>query len=319
MNPQVDIHPAAEMYPSRQINGCRIYGPHVAFQTFTPPQGSEVFLAGIPPNFSHWELLKICQKGGVVFKLRVMVTRTNDNKGYAFVSYLDPECAARAKPILNGYHLIKDGKFLGHLRATDSNDHRTLMLLGCSTNVTTEEVEDLFRKLTTDLVSVSRDFGMGQARPVFFLTFGSNRSATLVKKIDLVTPPLWGHFIRLSWQPYSNKDHVCQCLRLKREQQFFRQMLLELPVLQQDPANPVGNEEKSTCENTLLNPPVGGPQGNSCSLEKSLGLAMQSLATLGLISDENPLPGQSASSLQGGPVREGFGDILPSEQKGMRF
>lgn len=100
-------------YPARQINGCRYYGPLEEFKMYTPPQGSEVFIARIPHEFQHEELFQICSRVGRVYDLRLMITFMKANKGYAFVRYFSPSIAEKAIEYIHGYRLSRSGIYQG--------------------------------------------------------------------------------------------------------------------------------------------------------------------------------------------------------------
>ncbi|XP_054285227.1 RNA-binding protein 47-like [Macrosteles quadrilineatus] len=346
MDSPSDVPSAAERFPSRQINGCRLYGPNEAFKAFSPRHGSELFLARIPTEFSHRELLRICEEAGVVFELRVMVDFLNVNKGYGFVKYLTPDSAVRAIKALNGYRLIQDGKYLGHLVATSSSDHRTLMLTGCSATVTTEDVELVFRKLDNELVSVTKDFERGMTSPVFYLTFSSHRSAAIAKKctIEQLAPSCWGHWVRLNWQPNEEVAKRVQYKLLRKELRGmnFRQ---SQGVLQQVPTNAiaygVGNMQLqagfSPLGATNFSTPsqlVGNIQNIWCegaagpSHQQDLAAAAgpsschsNVLLQVPGVPDENSLPAQSTPSPSGygRPIRGRMDDPTPNKCNSLRF
>lgn len=122
-----------------QINGCRHFTLPNEDLEYTPPNGSELFVARIPPDFSHKLLIQIFLFAGRLYDVRLMITFLRENKGFAFVRYFSPEEAASAVKILNGFQVVKGRR----LAAMFSTDHRTLRLKGCFPGVTRDEVENV--------------------------------------------------------------------------------------------------------------------------------------------------------------------------------
>ncbi|XP_011004100.1 PREDICTED: heterogeneous nuclear ribonucleoprotein R-like isoform X1 [Populus euphratica] len=67
-----------------------------------PPHGSEVYLGGIPPGASEWDLKEFCESIGEVTEVRIMKGKdSSESKGYAFVSFRTKELASKAIEELN--------------------------------------------------------------------------------------------------------------------------------------------------------------------------------------------------------------------------
>ncbi|XP_023513235.1 heterogeneous nuclear ribonucleoprotein Q-like [Cucurbita pepo subsp. pepo] len=67
-----------------------------------PPHGSEVYVGGIPHDSSEEDLRQFCEPIGEVTEVRVMRSKeSNENKGFAFVTYRSVELASKAIDELN--------------------------------------------------------------------------------------------------------------------------------------------------------------------------------------------------------------------------
>ncbi|GKV34941.1 hypothetical protein SLEP1_g43271 [Rubroshorea leprosula] len=67
-----------------------------------PPHGSEVYTGGIPHDVSEEDLRRFCESVGEVTEVRVMKGKdSNENKGFAFVTFRSVELASKAIDELN--------------------------------------------------------------------------------------------------------------------------------------------------------------------------------------------------------------------------
>ncbi|KAL3623419.1 hypothetical protein CASFOL_032235 [Castilleja foliolosa] len=71
-----------------------------------PPHGSEVYLGGLSSDTSEDDLKHFCESIGEVTEVRIMKGKdSNENKGYAFVTYRTKELASKAIKELNSTEL----------------------------------------------------------------------------------------------------------------------------------------------------------------------------------------------------------------------
>lgn len=62
-----------------------------------PPQGSEVFVGGLPRDTTEEDLRELCEPLGEIFEVRLMKDKeTKENKGFAFVTFTAKDVAQRA-------------------------------------------------------------------------------------------------------------------------------------------------------------------------------------------------------------------------------
>ncbi|KAI4373592.1 hypothetical protein MLD38_011703 [Melastoma candidum] len=67
-----------------------------------PPHGSEVYIGGIPHDAQEEELKTFCESIGEVVEVRIMKAKdSNENKGFAFVTFKNVELATEAMEKLN--------------------------------------------------------------------------------------------------------------------------------------------------------------------------------------------------------------------------
>lgn len=67
-----------------------------------PPHGSEVYFGGIPLDLSENDLKQFCESVGEVTEVRIMKGKgSNENKGFAFVTFRSLELASKAVSELN--------------------------------------------------------------------------------------------------------------------------------------------------------------------------------------------------------------------------
>ncbi|KAF0930952.1 hypothetical protein E2562_038362 [Oryza meyeriana var. granulata] len=62
-----------------------------------PPQGSEVFIGGLPRDTTEEDLRELCESFGEIYEVRLMKDKeTKENKGFAFVNFTAKDGAQRA-------------------------------------------------------------------------------------------------------------------------------------------------------------------------------------------------------------------------------
>uniref|UniRef100_A0A0E0B7K2 RRM domain-containing protein n=1 Tax=Oryza glumipatula TaxID=40148 RepID=A0A0E0B7K2_9ORYZ len=62
-----------------------------------PPQGSEVFIGGLPRDTTEEDLRELCDSFGEIYEVRLMKDKeTKENKGFAFVNFTAKDAAQRA-------------------------------------------------------------------------------------------------------------------------------------------------------------------------------------------------------------------------------
>lgn len=98
--------------------------------------GSEVFVGRLPRDCYEDELQPIFEDIGRIYEIRMMMNFTGFNRGFAFVTYRNPETAWDAVKILNNFE-IRPGHKIG---VSKSVDNCRLYVGGISPEVTREDV-----------------------------------------------------------------------------------------------------------------------------------------------------------------------------------
>ncbi|CAD6246445.1 unnamed protein product [Miscanthus lutarioriparius] len=62
-----------------------------------PPHGSQVFIGGLPRDITEDDLRELCEPLGEIYEVRLTKDKdTNENKGFAFVTFIDKDAAQSA-------------------------------------------------------------------------------------------------------------------------------------------------------------------------------------------------------------------------------
>ena len=96
--------------PTRQENGQRYLGPPVDWSGQVPVN-SEVFISKLPADCFEDEIYDFCSQAGKIYLLRLMINFENENRGFCFVTYSEPNEANSAvttlpqKPLRRGLYV----------------------------------------------------------------------------------------------------------------------------------------------------------------------------------------------------------------------
>ncbi|KAL6585468.1 hypothetical protein OROMI_002112 [Orobanche minor] len=115
-----------------------------------PPHGSEVYLGGISPNTSEDDLKHFCESVGEVTEVRIMKGKdSNENKGYAFVTFRTKELASKAIKELNSTEL--KGK---KLKCSSSQAKHKLFIGNVPRNWEEDDMKKVVNKVGPGVVAV---------------------------------------------------------------------------------------------------------------------------------------------------------------------
>ncbi|KAH9766961.1 Heterogeneous nuclear ribonucleoprotein Q [Citrus sinensis] len=154
-----------------------------------PPNGSEVFIGGLPKDASEEDLRDLCEPIGDVFEVRLMKDKeSGESKGFAFVSFRSKEFAKKAIDELHSKEL--KGKTI----RCSLSETKNRLFIG---NVPKNWTEDEFRK-------VIEDVGPGV------------ETIELIKKMLNANFKLDGNTPTISWaDPKSTPDHSAAASQVK--------------------------------------------------------------------------------------------------------
>ncbi|KAK8474523.1 hypothetical protein V6N11_068335 [Hibiscus sabdariffa] len=103
-----------------------------------PPNGSEVFIGGLPKDASEEELRELCEPIGEIFEIRLIKDKeSGENKGYTFVAFKTKEVAEKAVEELHSK------EFRGKTLRCSFSETKNRLFIG---NVPKNLTEDEFRK-----------------------------------------------------------------------------------------------------------------------------------------------------------------------------
>ncbi|CAK9179176.1 unnamed protein product [Ilex paraguariensis] len=115
-----------------------------------PPHGSEVYLGGIPQDASENDLRGFCESIGEVAEVRIMKGKdSNENKGYAFVTFRTNELASKAIKELN-YTELKGRK----IRCSTSQAKHRLFIGNVPRNWGEKDMRKVVSKIGPGIISV---------------------------------------------------------------------------------------------------------------------------------------------------------------------
>lgn len=98
--------------------------------------GSEVFVGRLPRDCYEDELQPIFKDAGVIYEIRMMMNFTGFNRGFAFVTFNNPQTAWNAVKMLNNRE-IRPGHKIG---VSKSIDNCRLYIGGINPEVSREDV-----------------------------------------------------------------------------------------------------------------------------------------------------------------------------------
>lgn len=166
---------------ARQQFGQRICGPPSDWAGPAPPRGSEVFIGNLPRDLYEDELIPVMEAAGVVYLARIMMDFTGATRGYAFVTYADPEAAHRATTSLNRLE-IRPGRFIG---VYHSFDNRRLFLGNIPKTSTRDEVMRQVKMHTEGVLDVTvhgNHKDPKKNRGYAFVRYETHRAATIARR-----------------------------------------------------------------------------------------------------------------------------------------
>lgn len=92
------------------------------------PDGANLFIFHIPNHFTNYDMYELFKVYGYLLSVRIMVEKdTGRSRGFGFVSYDNPESAARAIKDLNGFVIGNKRLKVQHkqIRTSDHNTHNS--------------------------------------------------------------------------------------------------------------------------------------------------------------------------------------------------
>ncbi|KAH9766965.1 Heterogeneous nuclear ribonucleoprotein Q [Citrus sinensis] len=181
-----------------------------------PPNGSEVFIGGLPKDASEEDLRDLCEPIGDVFEVRLMKDKeSGESKGFAFVSFRSKEFAKKAIDELHSKEL--KGKTI----RCSLSETKNRLFIG---NVPKNWTEDEFRKVIEDVgpgvetIELIKDpQNPSRNRGFSFVLYYNNACADYSRQKMLnANFKLDGNTPTISWaDPKSTPDHSAAASQVK--------------------------------------------------------------------------------------------------------
>ncbi|XP_076354956.1 APOBEC1 complementation factor-like isoform X4 [Tachypleus tridentatus] len=182
-----------------QENGQRRMGYPSNWNGTPPPKGCEIFVGKLPRNLFEDELFLTFEKIGEIFEIRLMMNYDGKNRGYAFVTFFNPEDAKTAIKNWNNFE-IRKGHFVGVCKSVDNC---RLFIGGIPRNKKKDEILGEMNKLTEGVVDVivySHVEDKSKNRGFAFVEFENHKAAAIARrKLMNGKFQMWNHDIAVDW------------------------------------------------------------------------------------------------------------------------
>ncbi|KAJ8945019.1 hypothetical protein NQ318_016265 [Aromia moschata] len=167
---------------------------------FVPESGSEVFVRNIPVEDTETDLLKFFETVGEIFQIRLMMEEDGiNNRGFAYVTYINPAGAKRAVNILN--NVAYQGKYFLQIEASLNNCR--LFLGGIPTVKNKDQVwQELYKngiKNIVDVIMYRSYTDRAENRGFVFVEFQTHEEAAYVRAKYAKTLRLWNNAVIVDW------------------------------------------------------------------------------------------------------------------------
>ncbi|GAY40363.1 hypothetical protein CUMW_051350 [Citrus unshiu] len=140
-----------------------------------PPNGSEVFIGGLPKDASEEDLRDLCEPIGDVFEVRLMKDKeSGESKGFAFVSFRSKEFAKKAIDELHSKEL--KGKTI----RCSLSETKNRLFIG---NVPKNWTEDEFRKVIEDVGPGVETIELIKVKALYVKNIPDNTSTEKIKEL----------------------------------------------------------------------------------------------------------------------------------------
>lgn len=169
-------------YDIIQRNGQRYFGPPPNWVDKPPARGSEVFVGRLPRDCYEDELQPIFEDIGMIYEIRMMMNFTGFNRGFAFVTFCNPQTAWDAVKALHNFE-IRPGHKIG---VSKSIDNCRLYVGGIHPEVSREdvwiEVQQNIPQIVASVILYPDIMQPRRNRGFVFLEFETHREAAMAKR-----------------------------------------------------------------------------------------------------------------------------------------
>ncbi|KAG8655099.1 heterogeneous nuclear ribonucleoprotein Q [Manihot esculenta] len=170
-----------------------------------PPHGSEVYIGGIPHDASDEDLRGFCESVGEVTEVRMMKGKdSNENKGFAFVTYRNVDLASKAIDKLNNTEF--KGK---RIKCSTSQSKHRLFLGNVPRNWEQEDLRKVVMEVGPGVTAVElvKDMKTSNNRGFAFIDYYNNACADYSRQ-KMMNPKfrLGNNAPTVSWADPRNAD-----------------------------------------------------------------------------------------------------------------
>lgn len=137
------------VFPVTQIKGQLIIGPPSSWELPPPDRGCEIYVAGLPRDYPVPDLFKLFATVYSIYKVRIMLDFSGNNRGFCFVVYANPFLARQAVKQFNGFYLGTTRIF-----ATISYDNCQLYMSRIPRSLSPEEIAAEITRIFRGVVNV---------------------------------------------------------------------------------------------------------------------------------------------------------------------
>ncbi|MBA0769434.1 hypothetical protein Gotri_018167 [Gossypium trilobum] len=140
-----------------------------------PPNGSEVFIGGLPKDTSEEDLRELCEAIGEIFEIRLIKDKeSGESKGYAFVAFKTKEVAEKAVDELHSK------EFRGKTIRCSFSETKNRLFIG---NIPKSLTEDDFRKAIESVGPGVENIELIKVKALYVKNIPDNTSTEKLKEV----------------------------------------------------------------------------------------------------------------------------------------
>ncbi|XP_049818367.1 uncharacterized protein LOC109606104 isoform X2 [Aethina tumida] len=165
-----------------------------------PGKNTEIYIKGLPKSCTIQDLFYFVESCGTVYQVRLLTEYSGYNRGYAYVSYVDPAEAKRAICLLNGQRFLTN---VVTVKISTDNDKLTISNLPGLYAL--DEIEAEVKKQFSFKHIVTQPMNLLQN---VIIQFDSHRHASDVRKMHFPHINLFGTNFFIDWAIPVGHDEV---------------------------------------------------------------------------------------------------------------
>uniref|UniRef100_A0A336LVQ3 CSON001232 protein n=1 Tax=Culicoides sonorensis TaxID=179676 RepID=A0A336LVQ3_CULSO len=164
-------------YPIIQSNGSLKFGPPLNFDGQEPGAECELYIKDFPTEFKECHLIPHFERFGEIYDFRLMMDYDNNNRGYAFVRFIQEEAANAALEVMK-YFLLPNGSTL---QVQKSYSKCRLYASNLPKDVPQENIQGIFRDIFPKMTNMTIHVTEQCNRAFAFIDFPDHATALEAK------------------------------------------------------------------------------------------------------------------------------------------